>query len=135
MIAGLGFNQIGVPYNRDQRVYGKSKFNVLRLTQLGVSGIVNHSVVPLRIASIVGLIALCISIIAGLYFVIGKLIQPDYPRGLASIHVLVLFGIGLQSFLLGIIGEYLLRIYLILRAEPLAIVEQTLNFPADEIRL
>jgi dolichol-phosphate mannosyltransferase len=135
MIAGLGFNQIGVPYNRDQRVHGKSKFNVLRLTQLGVSGIVNHSVVPLRIASIVGLIALCISIIAGLYFVIGKLIQPDYPRGLASVHVLVLFGIGLQSFLLGIVGEYLLRIYLILRAEPLAIVEQTLNFRADDIRL
>jgi glycosyltransferase involved in cell wall biosynthesis len=135
MIAGLGFSQIGVPYNRDQRVHGKSKFNMLRLTQLGVSGIVNHSVVPLRIASIVGLVALCISIIAGLYFVIGKLIQPDYPRGLASVHVLVLFGIGLQSFLLGIVGEYLLRIYLILRAEPLAIVERTLNFPTDEIRL
>ena len=135
MIAGLGFSQIGVPYNRDQRVHGKSKFDVLRLMQLGVSGIVNHSVVPLRIASIVGLVMLGISIALGFYFVIGKLIQPDYPRGFASLYVLVLFGIGLQSFLLGIVGEYLLRIFLILRAEPLAIVEQTLNFRADEIRL
>ncbi len=135
MIASLGFSQTGIPYNRDARVHGKSKFNVVRLTQLGVTAVVNHSVVPLRIASIVGVVTLGISVIGGLYFVIGKLIQPDYPRGLASIHVLVLFGIGLQSFLLGIIGEYLLRIYLILRAEPLAMVEQTLNFPAEEIRL
>ncbi len=135
MIASLGFSQTGIPYNRDARVHGKSKFNVVRITQLGVTAVVNHSVVPLRIASIVGVVTLGVSIIGGLYFVIGKLIQPDYPQGLASIHVLVLFGIGLQSFLLGIIGEYLLRIYLILRAEPLAMVEQALNFPAEEIRL
>ncbi len=135
MIASLGFSQTGIPYNRDARLHGKSKFNMVRLTQLGVTAIVNHSVVPLRIASIVGLVTLGISFIGGLYFVIGRLIQPDYPRGLASIHVLVLFGIGLQSFLLGIIGEYLLRIYLILRAEPLAIVEQTLNVPTEDIRL
>jgi polyisoprenyl-phosphate glycosyltransferase len=106
MIAGLGFSQTGIPYNRDARMRGKSKFNMLRLTQLGITAIVNHSVVPLRIASIVGVVTLGISVIGGFYFIIGKLIQPDYPRGLASTHVLVLFGIGLQSFLLGIIGEY-----------------------------
>jgi dolichol-phosphate mannosyltransferase len=49
--------------------------------------------------------------------------------------VLLLFGIGLQAFLLGIVGEYVLRIYLILRAEPLAIIEDTLNFASDEIKL
>ncbi len=49
MIASLGFSQTGIPYNRDARVHGKSKFNVARITQLGVTAVVNHSVVPLRI--------------------------------------------------------------------------------------
>jgi dolichol-phosphate mannosyltransferase len=64
-----------------------------------------------------------------------RLTHPDLPTGLASIHILVLFGIGLQSLLLGIIGEYLLRIYLILRAEPLAVVERSVNIPMEELKL
>ncbi len=135
MIAGLGFEQTGIPYKRDARTRGRSKFNVVRITQLGLVAVINHSAVPLRIASVIGAGALLLSFIGGLYFVIGKILQPDYPRGLASIHVLLLFGIGLHAFLLGIVGEYLLRIYLILRAEPLAIVEDTLNFTPDEIKL
>jgi dolichol-phosphate mannosyltransferase len=135
MIAGIGFEQTGISYDRHPRMRGKSKFNVIRLTQLGVSAIINHSVIPLRVASIVGLVTLLISTLGALYFIITKLMLPDYPRGFASVYVLVTFGIGLQSFLLGIIGEYLLRIYIILREEPLAIVEQTLNIPAEEVRL
>jgi len=135
MIANLGFSQIGIPYKRDARTSGQSKFNLVRVTQLGLAAVINHSVVPLRIASVVGIVALFVSFVGGLYFVIGKIIQPDYPRGLASVYVLLLFGIGLHAFLLGIVGEYVLRIYLILRAEPLAIIEDTLNFGSDEIKL
>jgi dolichol-phosphate mannosyltransferase len=62
-------------------------------------------------------------------------LYPELPQGLASIHILVLFGIGLNSFLLGLIGEYLLRIYLVLRAEPVAIVEQSLNIQPTELKL
>ena len=54
---------------------------------------------------------------------------------MASIHVLVLFGIGLNSIFLGIIGEYLLRIYLILRSEPVAIIEKSLNFDPEDLKL
>lgn len=135
MIAGLGFEQIGVPYKRDPRTLGKSKFNLVRITQFGLAGVINHSVVPLRLASFVGAAALAISIIGGLYFAIAKIVQPDYPRGFASVYVLLLFGIGLHAFLLGIVGEYLLRAYRILRGEPLAIIEDALNFQTDEIRL
>ena len=66
---------------------------------------------------------------------IGKIVQPDYPRGFASVYVLLLFGIGLHAFLLEIVGEYVLRIDLIFRAEPLAIIEDTLNFGRDEVKL
>lgn len=135
MIAGLGFSQTGIAYDRDARVAGVSKFGVSRLIQLGLTAMFNHSPVPLRIASIIGGLMLGMSAIGALYFIVLKLLEPNLPQGLASIHVLVLFGIGLQSFLLGIIGEYLLRIYLILRSEPLAIVENSLNFAPSELKL
>jgi len=135
MIAGLGFNQTGVAYDRDARIAGESKFNVTRLIQLGLTAVLNHSVVPLRAASFLGLAILAVSVIGAIYYMVLRLLHPELPRGLASIHILVLFGIGLNSFFLGIIGEYLLRIYLVVRAEPVAIVQQELNFTASELKL
>ncbi|WP_027796622.1 glycosyltransferase family 2 protein [Paraburkholderia acidipaludis] len=135
LIAGLGFRQIGVSYARAARVAGTSKFGVGQLIKLGLSGVFNHSVLPLRLATYCGLFLLGLSALGALYYVILRAFQPDLPRGLASIHILVLFGIGFQSLLLGILGEYLLRIYLILRAEPVAIAEETLNFGPAEIKL
>lgn len=135
MIAGLGFNQTGVTYDRDARVAGESKFNVRRLLQLGLTAVLNHSVVPLRAASFLGLTILAVSVIGALYYLVLRLFHPELPRGLASIHILVLFGIGLNSFFLGIIGEYILRIYLVVRAEPVAIIQQNLNFAPSELKL
>jgi polyisoprenyl-phosphate glycosyltransferase len=135
MIAGLGFEQAGIPYDRDSRVAGASKFNVGRLIRLGLTAVFNHSTVPLRLASLAGGVVLGVSVVGALYYFLLRIMHPELPQGLASIHILVLFGIGLQSLLLGIIGEYLLRIYLILRAEPIAIVQQSLNFHPDELKL
>jgi len=135
IIAGLGFRQTGIEYERDSRVAGESKFGLFRLIRLGLTAVLNHSSVPLRMASALGCMMIAVSIIGTIYFVILKLLAPDLPRGVASIHVLVLFGIGLQSLLLGIIGEYILRIYLILRAEPIAIVERSINLEPNELVL
>lgn len=135
MIANLGFNQIGISYDRDARTAGESKFNVSRLIRLGLTAVFNHSTVPLRAASFVGGIILAASVIGALYYLVLKILHPELPQGVASIHILVLFGIGLNSFLLGIIGEYLLRIYLVLRADPVAIIEQSLNIDSSELKL
>jgi glycosyltransferase involved in cell wall biosynthesis len=135
MIAGLGFNQIGIPYDREARKAGQSKFNVTHLVRLGSTAVLNHSTVPLRAASFLGIPILAVSAFGALYYLILKILHPELPQGLASIHILVLFGIGLNAFLLGIIGEYLLRIYLVLRAEPVAIVEQSLNIDPTELKL
>lgn len=135
MIASLGFNQIGIEYAREARVAGESKFGVARLIRLGLTAVFNHSTVPLRLASLVGISMLLFSVLGAIYYLLLRIRNPELPRGLASIHILVLFGIGLQSLLLGIVGEYLLRIYLIMRAEPVAIVENSLNFDRDELKL
>jgi len=135
MIAGIGFNQTGIAYDRDARVAGESKFNVNRLVRLGLTAVFNHSTVPLRAASFVGSLILAASLIGALYYVVLRVFHPELPPGLASIHILVLFGIGLNSFLLGIIGEYILRIYLVLRADPVAVIQQSLNFDPSDLKL
>ena len=135
MIASLGFNQIGIPYDRNARTAGESKFNINRLLRLGFTAVFNHSTVPLRAASFLGAVIIAVSVLGSLYYILLRFLNPELPRGLASIHILVLFGIGLNSLLLGIIGEYLLRIYLMLRAEPVAIIEQSLNFSPSQLKL
>jgi dolichol-phosphate mannosyltransferase len=135
MIAGLGFNQTGIAYDRDSRTQGESKFNVMRLMRLGMTAVFNHSTVPLRMASFLGVVILLASLVGALYYVILRWVQPDLPRGFVSIQLIVLFGIGLNAFLLGIIGEYILRIYRTLRSEPIAIVERSLNMQPNELKL
>jgi len=135
LIAGLGFKQVGVRYERSARIAGSSKFGLRQLIRLGLAGVFNHSVVPLRIATYSGVLLLGLSILGAIYYAVLRIFHPDLPRGLASIHILVLFGIGFQSLLLGILGEYLQRIYVLLRSEPTAIVEQALNIAADELKL
>jgi len=135
MIAGMGFKQVGVAYERSARTAGASKFGIAQLVRLGFVGVFNHSVLPLRLATYAGLFLLGLSALGAAYYVSLRIVHPDLPRGFTSIQVLLLFGIGFQSLLLGILGEYLLRIYVILRAEPVAIAEDTLNIEQSEIRL
>lgn len=135
LIAGMGFRQIGLTYDRAARVAGSSKFGVAQLIRLGLTGVFNHSLIPLRLATVAGIAILSLSAIGAIYYLVLKLIFPDLPRGLASLHILILFGIGFQSLLLGILGEYLLRIYRILRREPIAIVQDALNLAPNDIKL
>lgn len=134
-IANLGFRQIGIDYQRDARVAGASKFNLSRLMSLGLSAVFNHSTIPLRIGSYIGLFVTMLAILGAIYYVALRIFQPGIPPGLASIHILVLFGIGLNSFLLGLVGEYILRIYLLVRREPVAVIEDYIGFTSEQIKL
>jgi glycosyltransferase involved in cell wall biosynthesis len=135
MIAGLGFRQIGVDYDRASREAGQSKFGLVALLKLGLEGVFNHSTLPLRLATWMGLALLGSGLVGAAYYVLLRLLNPELPQGLASIHILVLLGIGLQALLTGILGEYLLRIYLILRDEPIAISEATVNIADEELSI
>jgi len=135
MIASLGFKHTGIPYERSPRLASKSKINLFQLIRLGITAIFDHSAVPLRIASFMGGAMLALSVVGAFVVLIYRLRHPGLPQGFASTFLLIVFSIGLNSFLLGIIGEYILRIFLILRSEPLAIVEQSLNTPRSELKL
>lgn len=123
-IASMGFEQIGVPYDRHARTHGKSSFTVFSLMGVALDGIISHSVIPLRLATFLGA-AMVFAAFAGIvFFVIGRFaFGADWPVGFATLVVLLLMSMGLNSLFLGIIGEYLARMYSQLKILPEPIIE------------
>lgn len=131
--ATMGFRQFPLPYERNARRFGVTKFPFRQLVDLAVDGILNHSIVPLRIASIASALAGAgtVILIAG-YIVARFVFGQDWPRGFATTTILLLFSICLNAMFLGIIGEYLGRIYIQVKQQPLVIVESTVNCDSPE---
>lgn len=123
LFAWVGFNAVGVPYERPQRAAGSSKFNLWRLWNFALDGVVSFSTVPLR-ASFYG--GLAIAAIALLYalFIIGRVLifGIDTP-GYASLLIAVLGMGAIQLVSIGIIGEYLGRLFLEVKGRPIYVVE------------
>jgi len=127
-IASLGFDQIGIPYDRAERQLGESKFSFRELMGLALDGILNHSVVPLRIATYLGLAISGSTLVAIFGYLIGRVVLgKNWPPGFASIVVLILGSLSLNALFLGIIGEYLGRIYRQVKRRPLTVIERELN--------
>ncbi len=111
-IASMGFDQIGVEYDRSQRAHGETKFTTSSLINMALDGILNHSTVPLRISSMTGIIIGFLTIIGMVGFLVGKLMYGmDWPAGYATIVILLLVALSVNAIFLGIIGEYIGRIY------------------------
>jgi glycosyltransferase involved in cell wall biosynthesis len=127
-VAALGFEQIGIPYERAERERGESKFSLRELIGLALDGILNHSVVPLRIATYLGLAISFFTLLALAGYTVGRLFfGRDWPPGFATIIILILGSLSLNALFLGIIGEYLGRIYKQVKPRPLTIVEREIN--------
>ena len=127
MIASFGLQEKGIEYSRKERQANDSKFPIKSVFQLGLDGIFNHSSWPLRFSTFSGIFILVGSLGLSVYYLSLKIFSDALPQGLASIHILVLFGIGMNALFLGVIGDYLNRIYVILRNEPRYIVEELIN--------
>jgi len=133
MIAGFGFKQTGIPYDRSGRERGKSKFTFLKLTSLALDGILGHSLIPLRIASLTALVMAGITFLGLLFYFFGNIFfGQEWPAGFATTTVLLLLSITLNALFLGIIGEYLGRIYQQVKKQPMTIIEKTINSPDED---
>jgi glycosyltransferase involved in cell wall biosynthesis len=127
-IATLGFNQIGIPYNRNERKLGVSKFSMAQLLGLALDGILNHSVVPLRLATAIGFIVSVTTFMGTAVYLLGKIVLgKPWPPGFTTLVVLILGSLSLNALFLGIIGEYLGRIYRQVKKRPLTIIECEIN--------
>jgi polyisoprenyl-phosphate glycosyltransferase len=131
-ISSMGFNQIGIPYDRKQRDYGASKFGLFALGRFATNGIVSHSIVPLRLAIYVGLfLALTGILLAVAYFVSKVWFTPEWTDGFATTTILILLGFSFLTFFIGIIGLYIGRILSEVRRTPLTIIEDAINIDAE----
>ncbi|AZS17506.1 glycosyltransferase family 2 protein [Paenibacillus lutimineralis] len=134
-IASMGFEQIGIPYNRNERARGESKFSYKDLFRLAFDGILNHSTAPLRLASYTGLTISIITFLALIVYFSGKLLfGANWPAGFATTTTLILLSLSLNALFLGIIGEYLGRIYLQVKKKPMTISEIELNTSDSQIK-
>jgi len=120
----VGFRQLPVLYHRDPRHAGQTKWNYWKLWNFAIDGITSFSGAPLKLATYVGLATAALAFIGALW-VFGKaLLLGDPVRGYPSLMVVVLFLGGMQLMALGVIGEYLGRLYVEAKQRPLYLVEE-----------
>jgi len=130
--AWVGFKQIGLEYERQARTIGQSKYSLKKLLELAIDGVFSFSTKPLRMASYLGLIVSTLAVVGILYTLLQRVYSDyfaslgfGYVPGFATIVISILFFGGVQLICLGIIGEYLGRIYDEVKARPQWIVQRS----------
>lgn len=128
LVSAMGFSQVGFTYDRQARTAGDSKFPLSKMITLGLDGVLNHSLVPLRVASGVGIAVGVATILLIIGYLAGRMLfGQHWPAGFATTTLLLLLGITLNALFLGIIGEYLGRIFLQLKMRSKPIIEAEID--------
>jgi glycosyltransferase involved in cell wall biosynthesis len=123
LFAWVGFNSIGVPYERPQRAAGSSKFNLWRLWNFALDGVVSFSTAPLRAWFYVGVVIAAVAVLYALFIITRVLLFGIDTPGYASLLIAVLLMGAIQLLSLGIIGEYLGRLFLEVKGRPIYVIE------------
>ena len=130
----VGFRQIGLKYERRARVAGKVKYTVGKLFNLAVDGIVSFSTIPLRMATYFGFFVSLIALIGAIFTFVQRIFAEQFAQiglgpvpGFATTVIAILFLGGVQLICLGIIGEYLGRIYDEVKGRPLWTIQNMLG--------
>jgi polyisoprenyl-phosphate glycosyltransferase len=127
MRSWIGFEQIGIPYERSERAAGESKYSFRKLLELAYNGIFNFSEFPIKLIKRVGYISVGASMIYLIYSLYRKLVFNDVPQGFTATIFIIVFFSGIQLFFMGIMGEYLLRIFFQVKGRPLFIIKEEIR--------
>ena len=131
----VGFRQVSIEYERDARLAGLPKYTMGKLINLALSGYIGFSAMPLHAATWLGFFSAGIGFVTALWVLATKLLDIPSPRGWASTLAVILFVGGIQLVMLGIVGEYLSRVYDEVRQRPLYVVRSRLGLgPSEAIR-
>lgn len=128
MMSWIGFQQTYIEYERDERFAGETKYPLKKMIKFASDGIIAFSTKPLRIVMTLGTFSILISVIVLLYALIVKFTGQPVEAGWTSIMVAITFFSGIQLLGLGIVGQYIARIYDESKNRPIYIVKETLNF-------
>lgn len=118
----VGFRQTGLPVEREERHSGRSKYSLLRLLTLATDGIFAFSIVPIRAAALLGAAAIAVSMLYVVYALYYRFFLQQSPQGFTALIAVVTFLSGVLLFFLGVIGEYVGRIYEETKGRPLYII-------------
>jgi len=124
MYAWVGFRSIGIPYTPLPRAAGETTFNRLNLMRLAWTGLTSFSVLPLRMASLIGLLLSSIAFAYGLYIVVEKMLLGVDVPGWPTVVVSIMFFSGVQLLFIGVLGEYLARVYEEVKGRPPYVVAE-----------
>ncbi|HEY1706777.1 MAG TPA: glycosyltransferase family 2 protein [Rhizomicrobium sp.] len=128
MVAWLGFRQYALPYSRDARVAGETKYPLRRMIAFATDGILSFSISPLRVAVWLGVITAGFAIVGIVYALFIRLFSHEWVSGWASLLFAILLMGGVQLIMLGIVGEYVGRIYREGKKRPLYLVRERFGF-------
>ena len=126
--AWVGFRQIGVPYIRPERMFGKTTNSLLKNLNWATKGIFSFSYVPLQFLALLSSIIFVFASIAIVILIILRMLDPTVPRGLATIMAMVLFFGALQLLGISILGEYMGKIFEEVKGRPKYVVKSIFNY-------
>jgi len=129
LVAEIGYPIVRIPYRQAKRAHGKSKISTYQLFDVALQGIVSHSKVPLRIATLTGVATAALSMFVGLCYLLAKLIfWQSFTLGIAPLVIGFFFLSAVQLIFIGVVGEYVGAIYTYVKNRPLVIEAERLNF-------
>ena len=132
LYAWVGFNSIGIPFKAVDRKVGKSRWHFRRLAELAINGFLSFSDVPLRVCSVVGVLVSVLSIVYGLYIVIDTLVSGTNLPGFPTLITAILFLGGIQLISIGILGEYVARVFNEVKDRPPYIIRKLVGLHSKD---
>jgi polyisoprenyl-phosphate glycosyltransferase len=128
IIASIGFAQIGIPYDRSERIAGRSKFNFFSLISLSIDGICSQSTKPLQYITLFGfVVSILTAVLVVLYLAFYLIGNTDETRGFTTLVLLMLVSICLNAAFIGLLGEYIGRIFTTVRRGPTAVIADRID--------
>jgi len=133
LYAWIGYSSIAVPFDVAQRPAGKSQHHFRKLTELAITGFISFSDIPLRIWGLIGLVISLFSFCSAMYIIVDTLVNGATVPGYATIIVTVIFFGGIQLLSIGILGEYIARIFHEVKRRPAYLIEKTIGINPTEL--
>lgn len=132
MISWVGFDQTYIEYERDERLAGETKYPLKKMIKFATDGIVSFSTKPLKLVQALGFVTIIMAVFIFIYSLMAKYIFKTVTPGWTSIMIIISFFSGVQLFSIGLLGEYIARIYDESKNRPLYLIKQKVNFNKND---
>jgi dolichol-phosphate mannosyltransferase len=133
MVSWIGFKQTALPYRRAERFAGETKYPLRKMLKFATDGIMSFSSKPLQLAIGLGVTAAMMALLGIIYAIGMRVFTSTWVEGWTALMIAVLFIGGVQLLCVGILGEYIGRIYSEIKRRPLYIVQEYIGYTGDEM--